>query len=224
VNGYLPGVRDASGRYEVPLQALHAWVEVYFPGVGWVRFDPTPGGELRRFEQRATDFAEGEPLPSAGPFSSEPPVSAASLEPTIAPSPSPGSPPASDAGGGSGPWPFVMTLAGLVALGLLGVVILLSRRLRRLPDADGGLAYSRIVALAARLGYGPRPSQTEYEYAASLSESLPSVRDDLHLVAHARVEQRYGRREVAVERRPALRRAYARIRTALVRLGWRRAP
>jgi hypothetical protein len=35
------------------------------------------------------------------------------------------------------------------------------------------------------------------------------------------VAKRYGGRAVAGHRRPALRRAYARIRTALLRLGWR---
>ena len=94
-------------------------------------------------------------------------------------------------------------------------------RLRRLPGNDGGLAYGRIVGLAARLGYGPQPSETEYEYAASLSRTLPAVREDLYIVAHARVEKAYGRREVEGDQRALLRRAYARIRMALLRLSWR---
>jgi transglutaminase-like putative cysteine protease len=45
--GFLPGIEDEAepGRFEVERRALHAWVEVYFPGSGWVRFDPTPGLE-----------------------------------------------------------------------------------------------------------------------------------------------------------------------------------
>ena len=73
VNGYLPGTASEDGRYEVPMQALHAWVEVYFPDVGWVRFDPTPGNQLRQYEQQPTRFEEGEAPPSAGDSESPPP-------------------------------------------------------------------------------------------------------------------------------------------------------
>ena len=44
VTGFLPGTRDAGLHEVVPFNAAHAWVEVYFPGYGWVVFDPTGGG------------------------------------------------------------------------------------------------------------------------------------------------------------------------------------
>jgi len=45
--GFLPGARDAStGLYEVSARDAHAWVEVFFAGIGWVPFNPTPAGPL----------------------------------------------------------------------------------------------------------------------------------------------------------------------------------
>lgn len=225
VSGYLPGELADDGRWDVPQQASHVWVEAYFVGVGWVRFDPTPGEQLRRFAQLPTDFAEGEPVASPGPdASAATPAATAEDDGDPTPSPSPAAGVAlQPSGDGAAPWSGLFLGAGVAALALLVLVALLLTRLRRLPGADDALAYSRIAGLAARLGYGPHPAQTEFEYAASLSDVLPAVRQDLYLVAEARVEKRYGRRTLAGDRRPALRRAYARIRTALLRLGWRGA-
>ena len=102
--------------------------------------------------------------------------------------------------------------------------VVLLYRIRRLPDGDDSLAYVGIVSLATRLGYGPHPSQTEYEYAGTLSETIPTVREDLFVVTDAQVQTTYGDRELDDERRGLLRGAYARIRTALLRLSlrWRR--
>jgi transglutaminase-like putative cysteine protease len=58
VNGFLPGeYNDLGGDYVVRASDAHSWVEVFFPGNGWVTFDPTPagpdvaGGILSRVEQ-----------------------------------------------------------------------------------------------------------------------------------------------------------------------------
>ncbi len=41
--GFTPGELRDDGRYYVLGKHAHAWVEIYFDGVGWVTFDPTPG-------------------------------------------------------------------------------------------------------------------------------------------------------------------------------------
>jgi preprotein translocase subunit SecD len=57
VEGFLPGTVDAhTGIETIPFSSAHAWVEVYFPGFGWVTFDPT-GGNLSQVA----------PLPSGQP-------------------------------------------------------------------------------------------------------------------------------------------------------------
>jgi transglutaminase-like putative cysteine protease len=43
VNGFLPGeYNDLGGDYIVRASDAHSWVEVFFPGSGWIVFDPTP--------------------------------------------------------------------------------------------------------------------------------------------------------------------------------------
>lgn len=46
VVGYAPGERVGEEQYLVTADRGHAWVEVFFPGTGWVRFDPTGAGRL----------------------------------------------------------------------------------------------------------------------------------------------------------------------------------
>lgn len=41
--GFTPGTLDSSGRYHVSGRDAHAWPEVWFEGLGWVAFEPTPG-------------------------------------------------------------------------------------------------------------------------------------------------------------------------------------
>jgi transglutaminase-like putative cysteine protease len=57
VVGYSPGQQTGPNEYTVRAMNAHAWVEVYFPEVGWVRFDPTPGSQRLAAEQQA--FANG---------------------------------------------------------------------------------------------------------------------------------------------------------------------
>jgi len=46
VVGYAGGKSVGDDRYLVTADRGHAWVEVYFPDVGWVPFDPTASGQL----------------------------------------------------------------------------------------------------------------------------------------------------------------------------------
>jgi hypothetical protein len=40
--GFAPGERQSHGTYEIRDTDAHSWVEVWFSGIGWVPFDPTP--------------------------------------------------------------------------------------------------------------------------------------------------------------------------------------
>jgi len=45
VVGYTGGTRLKDGSYVVKNTDAHAWTEVFFPSLGWIRFEPTPAGQ-----------------------------------------------------------------------------------------------------------------------------------------------------------------------------------
>ena len=49
--GFTPGEHGADGRYHVRGEHAHSWPEIYFEGVGWVPFEPTPGRGIPGAEQ-----------------------------------------------------------------------------------------------------------------------------------------------------------------------------
>jgi len=67
VVGYSQGQPTDDGRYQVRGMNAHAWVEVYFEGVGWVKFDPTPAADRQAVEQQALENQTGD----AGNYSHE---------------------------------------------------------------------------------------------------------------------------------------------------------
>lgn len=225
VMGYLPGQKQADGSWLVDRGAAHAWVEVFFPRYGWVRFDPTKGNTENG--QRPTRLEPGAPPPSPGPGSS--PVGPEGRrtfepdDPRDRPAASPGSggvvPPPGDRPGGG-----LLAVLVVAALGLGLLVAAFSVRERRRPTPEPDLVYRGVARLAGRFGYGPRPTQTAYEYAAVLGEIVPAVRGELALVAHAKVEASYGRRQPGPDAMAALRAAYLRVRLRLLTLAFRRRP
>jgi transglutaminase-like putative cysteine protease len=57
--GFTPGSPQADGSMSVGLRDAHAWPELYFEGVGWTRFEPTPNrGSTPSYTQSDTPTGE----------------------------------------------------------------------------------------------------------------------------------------------------------------------
>jgi hypothetical protein len=218
VEGYLQGTPDASDPRKRTVKSSdgHAWVQVYFPNFGWVDFDPT-GSPDRQAPPRLAPIPSGEPLASGTPR----PSGSGSIVPGL-----PTIPRDIDEGaGGSVNRPpqgpnavgLFITIAVLLTVVVGALAAVAYRRGPRGPvSADD--AYGSISRLAARLGFGPRPTQTVYEYAGALADELPMVRPELETVARAKVEVAYGARSLPDERMSALHQAHRRLRVQLLRL------
>jgi transglutaminase-like putative cysteine protease len=141
--GYTSGQQVADTEYVVRGYDSHAWVEVYFPGEGWARFDPTPAGprenaERGRLEEARTNDVSGvdtdrtdedSPTPTPTPDDPSTPTPAGPTTPTPT-TPEPTTDPLgnfstvepvdddSDAGGGGLPElpPTDQLVLGLIAL------------------------------------------------------------------------------------------------------------
>jgi protein-glutamine gamma-glutamyltransferase len=142
-SGFTSGADDkATHEWVVSDKDAHAWVEVWFPRYGWVRFDPTPASAPARGGKAALALLPS--LPAARTAVAHAPRREAATTPVKSVSPHRGS-------GGHGGGPLA---AGLVAaLGLvlvLAVVALLRRRLAR--EATGEHLVAELERALARCG------------------------------------------------------------------------
>ncbi len=213
--GFLPGTRDPNTGVERILNSnAHAWVEVFFPGYGWVPFDPTGGG-----------LAVLAPLPSGQPQASRSPGS--SSQAFIPTRPADDDPFAGDPGGSGATSGNRGSLGPMVAVAILlllivgGMAFAIWQRGPR-GETSADRAYGTVARLASRLGFAPRPTETVYEFAGALGEVLPTARPELETVARAKVETAYGRQTLGADRLAALRSAQRRLRLVLLRLAFRR--
>ncbi|SDN01246.1 Transglutaminase-like enzyme, putative cysteine protease [Halogranum gelatinilyticum] len=88
VSGYTTGEQVGDDRYVVRGLDSHAWVQVYFPEVGWVTFDPTPSGPRQTAESaRLTEARQSQ---EAGVDTEETDPESQTTTPTPTPSPTTG--------------------------------------------------------------------------------------------------------------------------------------
>ena len=187
--GYAPGRptgatvslagQGALPEFEVDARDEHAWPELYFQGVGWVAFEPTPS-------RGVVPTYSTENAPSSGASTNEnnegllPPEDEKPTPlPQVAPVPLPGGQAPADAG-----TLWLPALYGAGALLLLGMLVAsphLARRgvRRRRLKAGGGArggsalpAFAEMLDLATDYGVAPRTSETPRHFSERLRGSV----------------------------------------------------
>ncbi len=208
--GFAPGTPQGDGSVSVGLRDAHAWPELYFEGVGWTRFEPTPTrGSVPSYTQSDTPGSNLPDLarptqsastgPSASPSTSE---SCAGQKPELCASESPAVAPATDDDGPK--WyvalAWLLGAAGALLTPLAPMLWRLRTRAARLgghgrTEADVSLhtlaVWQELTDTAWDFGIPPDDSQTPRKTAARivrLGHLDPPAATSVHRVADA-VEQ-----------------------------------
>ncbi|MGW7056233.1 transglutaminase TgpA family protein [Streptomyces sp. NPDC054887] len=78
--GFTPGTAQGDGTMSVGLRDAHAWPELYFEGVGWTRFEPTPTrGSVPDYTRDQTPSETASEAAQARPSTSSAPSAAPSV-------------------------------------------------------------------------------------------------------------------------------------------------
>ena len=217
--GYTTGEMVQPENYLVRDSNAHAWVEVYFPGYGWIGFEPTPG---ESFPQPIPTDEEGliGGLSEAG----DPVLAEPLCDPTVVECEEE----IEDLeifGDGSGASTsfatnlmrvLVWLLGGLAVLVLVAVAVRFLWRRYMVASEDPRTVFRRLALLGAMGSVGPVPYQTPLQYRRRLEAVFPQHRDQVNVIIGAYVRNFYGKKLLDEEERRQLSRAWLELRLPML--------
>ncbi len=184
----------------------HAWVEVYFPGLGWIEFEPTPTELPREFAGTLTSF-QPQRLPPM-------PIRQDATAPLEQPSTS----------------LFIAAMLGVAAVALAGWHAHTLRQRHTQPNELVQRVYAQMLTRASWLQLGPRDGQTPQEYLHYLMNELVvrgpygDILEDVRRIGDAYTKARYSQAEITDQEAQQVQEAWRRVRGVFWRLLLTRTP
>ncbi len=221
--GYIirPEDRAPQGSvYTIRESNAYAWPEVYFPGLGWVEFNPSPGDAPVVRSGIDADFF---PSNDIDPFFEDEFLPAEAFGPV-----NPTTPDTIDTFVVQDDSNIISRVVLSIVLGLMAITALLFL-IVQVSWQWGLRSYSYPVQIwekTLRLGrwsrIKPLPQETPREVIARLRQELPEV-EDLEYLGESYMKTRYGNRELTDDERSRLTQVWSKARNNLITrlLRWR---
>ncbi|MER6854488.1 transglutaminase TgpA family protein [Streptomyces pilosus] len=195
--GFAPGTPQADGTIAVGLRDAHAWPELYFEGIGWTRFEPTPtrGSAPPYTVPEAADSSVPDP---ARPSQAAPEESSAAPSQSESCSPErrrldgcgSESPQVALDSGGDGPKWYALLLWALAGLALLALPLSpVLWRLRTRAVRLGGHGRSEADAAPYVLALWDELTDTAWDHGIPPDESLTPRGAAARIVRLGRLDQ-----------------------------------
>lgn len=201
-----------SDTFSVNESSAFAWPQAYFPGLGWVDFNPTPIQPVVPRPGEDLDAAGDALLPQGPPGELRIPFGVGG--PVMPPmEPVEGAP---EATGSRAPWVIMGVILGLLALTLTGAGASRWAWQWGLGDLDYiSQVWAKTVRLASWARLAPRPYQTPREFASDLDRELGNV-EGLDLLAESYGRSRFGHRAPSESERARLEAVWRVLRGKLI--------